>query len=84
MAATGGGRGLKAGCVNSAYFAHECAARSPQMALGGLFAALGLIAVALALSGDREWDESAARYRDSDQVFVEVVHRDIDKQSPGA
>jgi UPF0042 nucleotide-binding protein len=26
----------------------------------------------------------AARYRESDQVFVEVVHRDIEKQAPGA
>ncbi|MEA2144468.1 MAG: RNase adapter protein RapZ [Solirubrobacteraceae bacterium] len=26
----------------------------------------------------------AARYRDDDGVFVEVVHRDIDKQAPGA
>ena len=29
-------------------------------------------------------EDLAARYRDSDQVFVEAVHRDIDKQSPGA
>lgn len=29
-------------------------------------------------------EDLAARYRDSDQVFVEVVHRDIDKQAPGA
>jgi len=29
-------------------------------------------------------EDLAARYRDDDQVFVEVVHRDIDKLSPGA
>jgi RNase adapter protein RapZ len=29
-------------------------------------------------------EDLAARYRDNDQVFVEVVHRDIDKLSPGA
>jgi UPF0042 nucleotide-binding protein len=29
-------------------------------------------------------EDLAARYRESDQVFVEVVHRDIDKQAPGA
>jgi UPF0042 nucleotide-binding protein len=29
-------------------------------------------------------EDLAARYRERDDVFVEVVHRDIDKQSPGA
>jgi UPF0042 nucleotide-binding protein len=29
-------------------------------------------------------EDLAARYRAGDQVFVEVVHRDIDKQAPGA
>jgi UPF0042 nucleotide-binding protein len=29
-------------------------------------------------------EDLAARYREGDDVFVEVIHRDIDKQSPGA
>jgi UPF0042 nucleotide-binding protein len=29
-------------------------------------------------------EDLAGRYRNSDDVFVEIVHRDIDKQSPGA
>ena len=29
-------------------------------------------------------EDLAGRYRDDDQVFVEVVHRDIDKLAPGA
>jgi UPF0042 nucleotide-binding protein len=29
-------------------------------------------------------EDLAARYRENDTVFVEVVHRDIDKQAPGA
>ena len=29
-------------------------------------------------------EDLAARDRDDDQVFVEVLHRDIDKPAPGA
>ncbi len=29
-------------------------------------------------------EKLAARYREGDEVFVEVVHRDIDRQAPGA
>ena len=61
---------LNFNCEHLANFAHEGVARSPQLALGGLLAAFGLIAAAVALSGDRNWDESAARYRDARGRFA--------------
>lgn len=50
--------------------AYEGTSRSPQLALGGILAAFGLMVVAVALSGDRAWDESAARYRDARGRFA--------------
>jgi len=45
--------------------------------------------VALGCTGGRHRsvviaENLAARYREGDEVFVEVVHRDIDRQAPGA
>ncbi|MFL5843708.1 MAG: RNase adapter RapZ [Solirubrobacteraceae bacterium] len=47
------------------------------------------LVVAIGCTGGRHrsvviTEDLAARYRESDQVFVEALHRDIDKQAPGA